>query len=72
MVECKEGFRRDADSGDCVKCPIGTYSDTVDAASCISCPEGKTTRYEGQRTADSCVGKGNVNGNVNVTSGLHF
>ena len=34
---------RDADSGDCVTCPKGTYSDTADADSCTTCPEGKTT-----------------------------
>ena len=45
------------DSGDCLECPIGTYSDTVGAASCTSCPEGLST---GRKKADDlglCIGK---------------
>ena len=57
FVECKEGYMRDADSENCVKCPVGTYCDTPDAASCTSCPEGKTTRSDGTNSASKCVGK---------------
>ena len=56
---CREGYRRDADSGDCVACPKGTYSDTPDAASCTSCPDGKTTPDEGTDDASLCFGNGN-------------
>ena len=48
---------RDADSGDCVACPKGTYSDTADAASCTSCPEGETTLYDRANDASLCYGK---------------
>ena len=47
---------RDANSGNCVICPSGTYSDTTDATSCIPCPEGKNTRYEGTSNANLCFG----------------
>ena len=56
-VECRQGYRRDADSGNCVICPKGTYSDTPDAASCTSCPEGQTTPGEGADVANRCYGK---------------
>ena len=45
---------RDADSGDCVACPKGTYSDTENAASCTPCPEGQTTKFEGTNEASQC------------------
>ena len=45
---------KDADLGNCIICPEGTYSDTVNAASCTSCPEGQTTYGEGQ---SFCFGK---------------
>ena len=48
---------RDDDSGDCVKCPIGTFSDTVGDAPCTSCAEGKTTQYNGADDASSCSGE---------------
>ena len=48
---------RDADSGDCVKCPRGTYTDMLDASSCTSCPEGQTTVDEGANEASLCFGK---------------
>ena len=48
---------RDADSGDCVACPKGTYSDTADAASCTSCPEGETTLYDRANDASLCYSK---------------
>ena len=58
LAECCEGYRRDADSGDCVACPKGTYSDMIDGDSCTSCPEGKTTLDEG--TDDASLRFGNV------------
>ena len=48
---------RDADSGDCVKCPRGTYTDKLDASSCTSCPEGQTTVDEGANEASLCFGE---------------
>ena len=47
---------RDEDSGDCIICPRGTYSDITDATSCTPCPEGKTTRYEETSNANLCFG----------------
>ena len=32
---------RGVESGNCVKCPIGTFSDIPDVASCTSCPATK-------------------------------
>ena len=56
LVECREGYTRDSDSGDCVACPIGTYSDTVEATSCTSCAEGESTRYTATGNARLCIG----------------
>ena len=47
---------RDADSDQCVKCPFGTYSDTVDGT-CTSCPEGLSTGSEGADDSSLCIGK---------------
>ena len=57
LVDCRKGSMKNATSGDCVDCPIGTYSDTVDAASCTSCPEGTTTGYLGSWDAKYCLCK---------------
>ena len=57
LVVCKKGYTRDADSGRCVKCPMGTFSDTVGDASCTSCPEGTTTTIEAADDASSCIGE---------------
>ena len=57
FVECSPGYMRDADTSDCVACPVGTYSDTADASSCTSCPEGTTTGSTGSGTAYLCFGK---------------
>ena len=54
FAECKKGYKRDADSDDCAKCPTGTYSDTLGAASCTSCPEGQTTGHDGADDISSC------------------
>ena len=48
---------RDPDTGDCMACPKGTYSETADAASCTSCPEGETTLYGRANDASLCYGK---------------
>ena len=57
MVECNVGSMRDADSDECVFCPQGTYSDTVDASSCTPCPEGTTTRKSTfSQSVSACVG----------------
>ena len=56
-VACYKGFRKDPDSGDCVKCPRATYSDTVNATSCTSCPDGQTTYVEGNIALYSCYCK---------------
>ena len=45
---------RDVDSGICIICPQGTYSDIINAASCTSCPDGQNTTGEGQ---NFCFGK---------------
>ena len=57
---CLEGYMIDSDSGNCVPCPKGTYSDTENSASCTSCPEGETT--PGNRTDDAelCFSKKNT------------
>ena len=47
---------RDADSDQCVKCPIGTYSDTV-GDTCASCPEGLSTGRDGADDSGLCIGK---------------
>ena len=52
---------RDADSGDCVICPKGTYSDTVNAVSCTSCPEGETTPESGSDDEGWCFSKKDTN-----------
>ena len=56
FVDCLKGSMKNATSGDCVNCPGGTYSDTVDAVSCTSCPEG-TSSYTGSFDASNCIGK---------------
>ena len=57
VLECHQSYMRDADSGDCVACPKGTYSDTVDVDSCSSCPEGQTTVNAASYDASLCYGK---------------
>ena len=56
-TECLAGYMRDADSGDCVACPKGTYSDTENAASCTSCPVGESTPEDGADDAELCFSK---------------
>ena len=51
---------RDADSGSCMKCPRGTYSDTLGTASCTPCAEGLTTGREGADAVNSCTGKNRI------------
>ena len=51
---CYWGYKRDADSGECIICPKGTWSRTLNAASCTSCPEGQTTKREGTRSPSQC------------------
>ena len=48
---------RDPDSGACVACPKGKYSDTAEATSCTSCSAGETTPSEGTNSASLCFGK---------------
>ena len=48
---------RDPDSGDCIPCPKGTYSDTAEGSSCTSCAEGETTLNEAVNNASLCFGK---------------
>ena len=48
---------RDPDSGDCIPCPKGTYSDTAEATSCTSCAEGERTPSEATNNASLCFGK---------------
>ena len=57
---------RDADSDECVCCPQGTYSDTVDATSCTSCPGGTTTRYSSSLSVSQCVGNKIYSTNVSI------
>ena len=52
-----KGYMMDAELDGCVRCPAGTYSDTVGAISCTSCPEGTTNEDTGSQSAISCVGK---------------
>ena len=56
LVDCDKGWMRDADSGDCIVCPKGTFSETIDADSCTSCP-GQITFEEGFTMASQCFGK---------------
>ena len=56
-IECQKGYMRDAESGDCVECPKGTYSDMEDAASCTSCPEGTDTPFNASPDVKYCIGK---------------
>ena len=48
---------RDADSGNCVACPKGTYSEKSGATSCTSCPEGQTTYRAGGSSPVFCYCK---------------
>ena len=50
----KDGYMRDADSGECIICPKGTWSRELNAASCTSCPEGQTTKHEGTNDETQC------------------
>ena len=56
LVVCPRGYMRDADSGECVVCPKGTYNTTVDGNSCTSFPEGQTTPREGTNEDSHCHG----------------
>ena len=47
----------DSNSGKCVICPQGTYSDRQGATSCSTCPEGQTTAEEGANNLSLCFGK---------------
>ena len=40
-----------------MKCPHGTYSDTIDATSCTDCPEGQTTLKQESESVSQCMGK---------------
>ena len=53
-LECAKGYYRDALNNECMPCPIGTYSDTQDAATCTTCPLGQTTSQEGSNINLQC------------------
>ena len=48
---------KDVESGKCVACPKGTYSDMIDATSCTSCPEGTDTASKASGSLTDCTGK---------------
>ncbi|KNC50235.1 uncharacterized protein AMSG_06390 [Thecamonas trahens ATCC 50062] len=52
---CKDGYFRNATSGECELCPLGSYSDSLNAGSCTACPEGFTTLDEGATSAAACA-----------------
>ena len=63
FLECDVGYIRDAKSDECVACPQGTYSDTIDGITCTSCPEGTTTSNDGSPLPENCVGNENYSTN---------
>ncbi|CAJ0560053.1 unnamed protein product, partial [Mesorhabditis spiculigera] len=51
---CKSGQYLETESGKCLECGLGEYSDIDDARSCKKCPEGTTTYKKGSTSASNC------------------
>ncbi|KAK6170352.1 hypothetical protein SNE40_018764 [Patella caerulea] len=41
-------------TGECVKCPVGSYRDSLDQAYCLACPYGWTTSSVGSTSVSDC------------------
>lgn len=46
--------------GECRRCLLGTYQDTVGQTACKSCPDGQTTIGEGSESIQDCTGRLNI------------
>ncbi|XP_071100587.1 uncharacterized protein [Haliotis cracherodii] len=52
---CSTGTYVEAGSGNCVSCPVGTYTDEGFSDACKLCGEGKSTRSTESRSVNDCI-----------------
>ena len=59
-MECPVGYSASTDMiNRCNICPIGTYSDNINAESCENCKTGQTTPREGSTSSLCHIDLGN-------------
>jgi len=51
---CPQGTMSDPDTGACIGCTAGTYSDTSDAPSCMVCPPGTWNNATNATSCNNC------------------
>ena len=54
LAECDLGYGWSLTSDRCSICPIGTYSEIINADSCNTCPGNQTTAQEGSISQSQC------------------
>ena len=52
---CLSGYTKEIGTGNCIRCPSGTYKNSMGNHPCQSCPSGMYSTMEGETDDSNCV-----------------